>query len=125
MLAELDRLGKEPLDADATQKRIAFLTGGYNRQVETSGGLGGVLANLILQGLSPSEAAQFVRRMSEVTPGGASAAANRLVSADRATLVIVGDSKQFIDKLREIRPNVEVIPLVELELDSPTLRKAK
>jgi hypothetical protein len=48
---------------------------------------------------------------------------NRLVGADRATLVIVGDSAKFIDKLRAVRPDVEVIRFDELDLDSPTLRK--
>jgi zinc protease len=81
------------------------------------------LANLILQGMSPSEAAQFVRRMESVTPAQATAVAQRLVSADRATLVIVGDSSKFLDKVKAVRPNVEVIPLSELDLDSPTLRK--
>jgi zinc protease len=123
MLGELDRLGKEPLAADAIGTRIAFLTGAYNRNVETSSGLGSTLANLILQGMSPSEAAQFVRRMESVTPAQATAVAQRLVSADRATLVIVGDSSKFLDKVKAVRPNVEVIPLSELDLDSPTLRK--
>jgi zinc protease len=124
-LAELDRLGHEPLEAEAVAKRIAFLNGGYSRQVETSGGLGGVLANLLQQGLSPSEAARYVSRMEAVTPAEASAVAGRIAASQRASLVIVGDASKFVDKLRAIRPDVEIIPLAELDLDSPTLRKAK
>jgi zinc protease len=123
MLGELDRLGKEPIGAEAAQKRIAFLTGNHNRSVETSGGLGNTLASLVLQGLSPGEAAAFVRNMEAVTAEQASAAAAKMVSAERATLVIVGDSAKFLDKLRAVRGDVEVIPLAELDLDSPTLRK--
>lgn len=123
MLSELDRLGREPIEADAAGKRIAFLTGSHNRSVETSEGLGNVLAGLILQGLEPSEAAAFVRNMEGVTAEQASAAAARLVSAERATLVVVGDSAKFLDKLKAVRPDVEVIPLDQLDLDSPTLRK--
>ncbi|QAY77218.1 pitrilysin family protein [Sphingosinicella sp. BN140058] len=124
-LTELDRLGREPLDGDAAAKRIAFLTGNFNRQVETSGGLGGVLANLVQQGLPPEEAALYVSRMERVTPAAASAVAARIAAGQRASLVIVGDSAKFLGKIKAIRPDVEVIPLAELDLDSATLRKAR
>ena len=122
-LDELDRLGRQPLERQEVANRIAFITGAFNRQAETSGGLGGMLANLLQQGMPPSEVGRFVAQMEAVTPEGASAAAARLVGADRATLVIVGDSAKFIDKLRAIRPDVELIRFDELDLDSPTLRK--
>ena len=124
-LDELDRLGREPLDADATAKRIAFLTGNFNRQVETSGGLGGVLANLIQQGLSPEEAAAYVQRMESVTTQAASSVAARIASSERASVVIVGDASKFLDKVKVLRPDVEVIPLADLDLGAPTLRKAR
>ncbi|HYJ83551.1 MAG TPA: pitrilysin family protein [Allosphingosinicella sp.] len=123
-LDELDRLGREKLPAQDVTNRIAFLTGAFNRQAETSGGLGGMLANLLQQGMEPSEVARFVAKMESVTPEGASAAAAGLVGADRATLVVVGDASKFIDKLRAVRPDLEVIRFDELDLDSPTLRKA-
>ena len=123
ILAELDRLGKEPLQPQDVTNRVAFITGSFNRQAETSVGLGAMLAGLLQQGLSPSEAARFVAQMEAVTPSAASAAAARLVGGDKATLVVVGDASKFIDKLKAVRPNVEVIPLSELDLDSPTLRK--
>jgi zinc protease len=122
-LDQFDRLGKEPIEADAAAKRIAFLTGNYNRQVETSGGLANVLVSLIQQGLSPSEAARFVQRMETVTPGAATAIAGRLAASQRASLVIVGDASKFLDKLKAIRPDVEVIPAAELDLDQADLRK--
>ena len=123
-LDELDRLGRQPLERQEVANRIAFLTGAFNRQAETSGGLGGMLASLLQQGMPPSEVARFVTNMEGVTPEAASAAAARLVGSDRATLVIVGDSAKFIDKLRAVRPDVEVIRFDELDLDSPTLRKS-
>jgi zinc protease len=122
-LDEFDRLGREPLEPDLTAKRIAFLTGNFNRQVETSGGLGTMLATLIQMGMSPAEATRYVQQMEAVTPAAASAAAARITSSKSATLVIVGDSSKFVDKLRSIRPNVEIIPVAELDLTSSTLRK--
>jgi hypothetical protein len=38
---------------------------------------------------------------------------------------VVGDSKAFLEPLRAKHPNVEVVPAAELDLASPTLRKAR
>lgn len=123
-LAELDRLGSEPLTADAIEKRKAFVTGGYIRQAESSAGFGAILAGLIQQGVPPEEATLYARRIEDVTPQEASSAASRLTASDRATILIVGDASKFIDKLRAIRPDAEVIPIDQLDLDSETLRRA-
>ena len=123
-LDQLDRLGKEPLTADAIAKRRDFLIGIYNRQVETSGGLANVLAGFVQQGVPVSEATTFTRRIAGVTAEGASGVAARLSSARQATIIVVGDSSRFIDKLRAIRPDVEVIPAASLDLDAETLRRA-
>ncbi|HEX8571845.1 MAG TPA: pitrilysin family protein [Allosphingosinicella sp.] len=122
-LDELDRLARQPLERQEVANRVAFLTGAFNRQAETSGGLGGMLSNLIQQGMPPSEVARFAANMEAVTPEAASAAIARLVGADRATLVVVGDSSKFLDKLKALRPDLEVIRFDQLDLDSPTLRK--
>jgi zinc protease len=123
-LDQLDRLGKEPFAADATGKRRDFLIGQVNRQVETSGGLGGLLAGFIQQGVPVDEATALTRRIGGVTPEAATAIAARIASSRQATIVVVGDSSKFIDKLRAIRPDLEVIPAAELDLDSATLRRA-
>lgn len=122
ILGELDRLGREPLPSADVERRISFLTGSISRQMETSGGVGNMLANLVQNGLAPSEAARVVQQMEAVTPAAASAVAARLIGADRATLVIVGDASKFLDRLKAARPDVEVISLTELDLDAPTLR---
>jgi zinc protease len=40
----------------------------------------------------------------------------RLLEPSRVSLVIVGDSAKFIDKLRALRPNVEVVAADKLDL---------
>ncbi|HWH18711.1 MAG TPA: pitrilysin family protein [Allosphingosinicella sp.] len=122
-LDEFDRLGKETLSASEVATRKAFLTGNYNRQAETSSGFAAILAVLLQQGLPPQEAARYAQQIDAVTPDAASRVAGRVAASDRASIVIVGDSSKFIDKLRAIRPDVEVIKADELDLDSPSLRK--
>jgi zinc protease len=121
-LDELDRLGKQPLTPDEVEKRKIFVSGLYTLQSETSAGFGATLAGLIQQGLSPSEAVRYLQAIEGVSPAAATKAAGRISAADRATLVIVGDSAKFLDKLRALRPDVEVIPADQLVLDTPTLR---
>jgi zinc protease len=122
-LTEIERLGAEPLAGSDVERRITFLTGNLGRQMQTSAGLAAILGSLIQQGVPPSEAARLVRQMQSVTPAGASEVAKRIADADQATLVVVGESSQFLDKLKAVRGDIEVIPLAELDLDSPTLRR--
>jgi zinc protease len=121
-LDEFDRLGKQPLTPDEIGKRKTFVSGLYTLQSETSAGFAAMLAGLIQQGLSPTEAVNYLQRIESVSPDAATKAAARLSAGDRATLVIVGDSAKFIDKLKALRTDVEVIPADQLNLAVPTLR---
>lgn len=121
-LAELGRLSTEPFDAETVEQRVAFLQGGLGRQAETGEGFGGALANLTMQGLPPQEAVALRDRVGKVTPAAASTAAQATVDPKRATIVIVGDGKLFLDALRKAHPEVEVIPAAALKLDVEALR---
>lgn len=115
-LNEFDRLGSEAFDADALDKRKLFLTGGIQRQMERGSGYAGTVASLVLRGLEPREAIEQAGRIDAVTPASAAAAASELVGSEQASLIVVGDSSQFIDKLRALRPDVEVIAAADLDL---------
>jgi zinc protease len=120
--AELKRLASEPLDAETVGQRVAFIQGGVARQAETSAGFANTLASLVLQGVEPSEAAKLRTRIGAVTPQAAAAAARRTITPAGATIVVVGDAKLFVDKLRAAHRQVEVIPVAALDLDTPQLR---
>ncbi|HEV2079841.1 MAG TPA: insulinase family protein, partial [Allosphingosinicella sp.] len=122
-LDELDRLGRQPLSAAEVDTRKAFITGNFVRQAESSAGFAAALAGLIQQGVPPQEAARYAMQIDSVTAQAASQAAGRVAASDRATIVIVGDASKFLDKLRAIRPDVEVIKADELDLDAADLRK--
>jgi zinc protease len=57
-----------------------------------------------------------------ITPEQVQAAFAEHLPASEASLVIVGDAATFIEALRARYPNVEVIPLTGLNLDSASLR---
>ena len=123
-LDEFARLGSEPLDEELLAKRRLFLSGGYSRSLETSAGFNGIVAGLMQQGLEPSEAAQYAARLDAVDPASASAAAAEYVDPERATIVIVGDARQFLDGLKELRPDVEVIAAEDIDLSNASLGKS-
>ncbi|WP_336985730.1 pitrilysin family protein [Altererythrobacter aquiaggeris] len=123
-LDEFARLGAQPLEEDALETRRLFLAGAYARSLETSAGFNSIVADLLQQGIEPAEAARLAQRLSAVNAQAASDAATAVVDPAQATLIIVGDSKQFIEGIRKLRPGVEVISAADLDLSNETLRRA-
>ncbi|MXO89344.1 M16 family metallopeptidase [Pontixanthobacter aquaemixtae] len=124
-LDEFERLGTEPLPEDLLEKRRLYLGGSYSRSLETSSGFNGITAGLMLQGIEPAEASRLAEKLSAVRAEDASRVAADVVDPTQATIIIVGDSKQFIDKLRAMRPQVEVISADQLDLSSSVLKAAE
>ena len=50
--------------------------------------------------------------------------AGRHFDPGQASVVVVGDAKAFAAPLKTARPDLDLIPVDQLDLDSPTLRKA-
>ncbi|WP_374598090.1 M16 family metallopeptidase [Brevundimonas sp.] len=122
ILAELTRLATtQPTDSEMTTRQ-AILTGAFGSSLETVDGLGSLVANLALYDLPMSELATYAGRVRALTPEQVQAAFAEHLPTDRASLVIVGDASTFIDALRAKHPNVEVIPLTELNLDTAALK---
>ena len=122
ILAEIASLGETPATEADLAPRRATLIGGFGRSLETVDGLGGLVANLALYDLPMSELAAYAGRVRAVTPEQLETAFARHLPVNEASLVIVGDAATFIDALRAKHPDVEVIPLSDLNLDSATLR---
>jgi len=100
--------------------RETFITGGFSRALETTSGLGGVLADAVTYGLPLTEIETYPQRIAATSPESLMAAAQG-VSADAAYVVVVGQASEFIDALRAAHPDVVVIPAAELDLNSPML----
>lgn len=122
ILAEVHRLAAEQATADEMAPRRATLVGGYARSLETVDGLGGAVAGLANYGLPMSEMANFAARVRGVSAADIQRVAAAELDPSEFSIVVVGDSAQFIEALRAAHPNVEVIPVSELDLDSAALR---
>ncbi|MDX1704270.1 MAG: hypothetical protein R3235_08265, partial [Altererythrobacter ishigakiensis] len=64
-------------------------------------------------------------RLNAVDGEAASSVARTYVDPDKATLVVVGDASQFLDDLKAIRGDVEVIAAEDVNLSSASLRKVE
>ena len=120
---EFTKLGAETLDEEALQKRRLFLGGALARQLETSGGFNGIVASLMLRGIEPQEAFEVAQRLSAVSPEDVAQMAGAFLDPERASLVIVGDAQYFLEDLKALRPDVEVVPFSELDLSNVSLRQ--
>ena len=122
ILAEITRLSTTRPTASELTTRQAILTGAFGGSLETVDGLGGLVAGLALYDLPMSELAAYVGNVEAIDGAAVQAAFAEHLPVDRASLVIVGDAAQFIDALRAKHPNVEVIPITDLNLDSAALK---
>ena len=122
ILAEVTRLSTTRPSPSELTTRQAILTGAFGSSLETVDGLGGLVAGLALYDLPMSELADYVGNVEAIDGPAVEAAFARHLPVDRASLVIVGDASKFLDALRAKHPDVEVIPLSSLNLDSAALK---
>ena len=84
--------------------------------------MAGLIGGYVLTRVGPEEIERYLPRILAVTPAEAQGAAAELMSPDGATVVIVGEASQFVERLRAAGALVTVIPLAELNLDRAALR---
>jgi zinc protease len=125
VLQEAKALGSSPLPEGELAARKASLTGGYGRTIDTSAGMAAVLTGDALYGAPLSEVALYPEKIDAVGADAARAAATAAVDPAAASLIVVGDAKQFLPALKARFPGVEVIEASDLDLDAATLRSGK
>ncbi|HUJ14840.1 MAG TPA: pitrilysin family protein [Thermoanaerobaculia bacterium] len=122
IVGEMRKLANEPVADVEIGPRKATLIGDFGRSLETAEGLVGRVSFLALYGLPLDELNRYISGMQDVTAAEIRAfAASHFSGAP--DVIIVGDAKKFLAPLRKDFKAVEVIPLSQLDLDSPTLRK--
>jgi zinc protease len=101
------------------------LLGGFARGMETIAGLVGQVSSSAMYGVSLDEINQYVGRVQAIKADDVKAFASTQLNAGSASLIVVGDAKKFLPALQKDFPQVEVIPVAELDLNSANLRRAK
>ena len=123
---EMGRLGStDVLEAELTPRKAA-LTGEFAQSLETSSGIVNRVSALALHDLPLSGINRYISGVQAVTAADVRKFAGTNLGGNDVNLVIAGDAKQFLEPLRkQYGDAVEVIPVAELDLASPTLRVRK
>jgi zinc protease len=123
MKAELTRLAAEPVASSELVPRKAALCGDFARSLETDAGMVSTVASLTEYDLPISSLNHYLRRVQKVTAPQIERFAAKNLGASDASIIIVGDGRQFLPELKKRFPNVEVIPVDKLDLNKAALVK--
>lgn len=124
IVAEIKRLADTSAADNELAPRKSVLTGGFGRNLETTQGLAGALADLYTFGVPASELNAYMPSVNAVKSDDLkSFASSNLFDGD---MIIVGDYAVFKDDLAKRFPNqrIDVIKASDLDIESETLRKA-
>ena len=122
IVAEMARLGRDPVPASELDTRKAVLVGGFGRATETTDGLADIIGDYVVQSVPLDELARYPAAIEAVDPAAIRSASAASLDPGAASIVVVGDAKQFIDPLRKAYPAVEVIADGAVKLDGAALR---
>lgn len=123
IVAELSRLAQAPAGPDELKARKSVLIGSFGRELATTDGLASILGNLALYDLPLSEIGAYTGKVEAVTAGQVQDFAKKNLDPASISVIVAGDAKAFQAGLKTRRPNLEVVPATELDLDAVSLKK--
>ncbi len=121
--AELTRLVTEAVAATELVPRKAALSGNYARASERGAGLVSAVLSLTDYDLPLSSLNDYLPQVQKVTAPQIQRFAAKHLGAGAASIIIVGDGRQFLPELKKRFPNAEVIPVDKLDLNKAGLVK--
>lgn len=123
VLAEVAKLGQNPVASAELDPRRLVLSGDFGRDLETTAGLADRIADLYSFDLRPAELNSYVKSVRSVTSAQIREFADQ--SLKGGDIVIVGDAKLFAEDLKKRFPSmmINTIPADDLDLSKESLRK--
>ncbi|MBO9695788.1 MAG: insulinase family protein [Sphingopyxis sp.] len=111
ILDQIGRFGREPVDAGRAGERSIYLANGLSGQTERAAGLADYLATLVASDAPLEALSAEMSSAAPPSPERIAAAVAAHLRADQATIVIAGDSGQWIGALRERFPALELVDI--------------
>lgn len=126
MIDEFARLARERVGERELADAQAYLSGSFPLTIETPDQIATQVLNVLFFDLPVSEIGSFRERVLAVTPDDVQRVARQYVKPDRLSIVLVGNARAFASQLIELGlGGYEVIPVDQLDLMSPTLKKER
>jgi zinc protease len=123
LLGEVGRLATAPVPDVELSPRKAVVVGNFARNLETAAGLVSQVATLAVYGIDFNEINRYIESVQAIRGSDVQRFAGAHLAAKSTSVVIVGNAKEFLTELRQKYPQVEVIPVAELDLNAPMLKK--
>jgi zinc protease len=124
MVEEFARLRRERVGENELAEAQAYMTGNFPLTVETPDAIATQVLNVLFYELPIEELQNFRQRVNAVTVDDIEWETSRYLEPDRLTVVLVGNASAFINQLKRVGfSKVEVVPLADLDLSQPDLRR--
>jgi zinc protease len=123
LLGEVSRLATAPVPDIELNPRKAVVVGNFARNLETNSGLVTQVATLAVYGVDFNEINNYIGNVQSIKASDVQGFAGSHLDAKMTSIVVVGNAKEFLPELRKKYPQVEVIPMAELDLNTALLRK--
>jgi zinc protease len=123
LLGEVGRLATAPVPDIELNPRKAVVVGNFARNLETNAGLVAQVATLAVYGISFDEINRYIGNVQNISASDVQRFASSHLDAKATSIVIVGNAKDFLSELRNKYPQVEVIPMAQLDLNTALLKK--
>jgi zinc protease len=122
MVDQMKALGTTPVPDSELDPRKATLIGAFGREAETNSGVAGIIASYLGEDVPVTEIDRFIPEIQAVDPAAVQKAAATVLNPAKASIVVVGDARQFLPAMQKAYPDMEKIEASALDLDSPTLK---
>lgn len=119
---ELARLGAEATPADELTARRLVLTGGFQRDLETNEGYVKRIADFVMHGQPADSFAKTLAALDRVTTEEVKSFGAAQLAPAAMSVIVVGRAKDCEKPLRELFPDLLVVPQAKVNFDSATLR---
>jgi zinc protease len=121
---EFARLQRDAVDPRELRGAQDFVSGNFPLTIEAPGSIAEQVLGQLFYGLDPKELETYRDRVDRVTVADVQRAARLFLRPDQLSIVLVGDASAFVDQLRALGfADFERVPLSQLDLNSPTLKR--
>jgi zinc protease len=124
MVGELLRLRDQPVSERELGDAQAYVAGSFPLTIETPVDIASQVLHAVFYELPLDEISTYVERVRAITPRDVQRVARQYIRPDNLSVVLVGNADAFVPQLRKFGlTSLEVIPIDQLDLSSPTLRR--
>lgn len=124
IVEEIVRLQRQRVQQRELSDAQEYLTGSFPLTVETPSAIALQVLNAVFYGLDLNDLQTYRERVNMITVDDIQRVAQQYLHPDKLTIVLVGDASLFAKDLAGVGfDQIERIPIAELDLSSPDLRR--